>query len=427
VKVIESLDQSTPLQNSPSYVLCLLTVLVPSWVKSQDALGVSLPNGFTGNSAPGPSFYNDGFDLTGIRGNLNLNASYNSNVNNGQAGGVVAGPERDDVVVSAALGLNYARENRDWSLGANLNASTNTFLSETEFNAVNYSLGGNGSYTGPSYNLAFNANYASQEGVNRLNAQFIEQSNYSLGLNLGYSLSPLTSLQFSWGHNGTITQTDGFNDVSGNNFNLAAQWQATPLISIAPGVRYSVSTGNGGVGAVPGAGGFGDFTMIGPSISVNYLVEQTISLQSTVSYNFSEAPSGVESTQSNWSLSLNYQRELWGMNLGMVRGTQANFLQGGGFDLTTSYNVGYNRQLGFMNGNFGLNAGYITRDAEDGGILVGNARNSDFVNVGATLSFPILAERANFNLNASWRKQIADDDDLSFDAFTIGTGLSWAF
>lgn len=372
-------------------------------------------DGFVDQGGSVPSlFVDEGVDLTGISGQFSLNALYNSNVNNGNARGADR-PEQSSVVITPNLSLNYTRQNEDWTLGGGVTISRRQILDQSDLNATNYSLQGSATYSGAALSVGGNVRFASSEGVNRLNADFVQQETIATGLTADYRISPLTSVSVGWNYSrGTGAQLV---DVESYNTNASVLWQATPLLSIGPGLRYAVRTGGQALG---------DLTQIGPTISVNYQLGTVLSISSTFGYNRTETPARDEDVnRTNWSVALNYQRERWAVNLGMNRDIQPVFIAGGGFDLTTSYTLGYTRRLGF--GQLGVNLSYNHRDPEDSGVVVGNARDSEFLNLRASLSFPVFAERANFNIFAGWNEQTANDGDFSWDGYQIGSGLSYSF
>lgn len=398
--------------------LSALLMLSPFHVGfSQDVLREmpTLPTGFMEQSSAGPDLFGE-TDLSNLHGSVALNVLYNSNVNNGTDDGVGPRKKESDTLVSPGLNLSYVRENQEWRLGADASVTHQQFLSESQFNTTNYSLNAFGGYQSKILVATFNASYSSQGGVNRINGAFLEQNTFSTGLMARYQFSGLTSLLLSWNQSDTDSQTGGFNDMSSNTVNLSALWQATPLLSIGPGVRYGVRSGDQ-------TGG--DFTVVGPTIRFDYTLQETLKLRSSIGYDFTDSPSG-DSTLMNWSASLDYTRGLWGLSLSAVRDTQATFVAGGGFDLSTAYQLAYSRQLGF-GGVLGLNASYNVRDPESGGVAVGNARDSEFIRLGASLSFPVFADRANFNTNLSWNEQSAQDGNFTWDGFQAGAGLSWSF
>lgn len=378
----------------------------------------SIASGSDGFVDPGGSvpslFVDEGVDLTGLRGQVSLNALYNSNVNNGNARGDNR-PEQSSAVITPTLSLNYTRQNKDWSLGGGVNISHRLILDQSDLNATNYSLQGTANYSGAALSIGGNVRFASSEGVNRLNADFVQQETIATGLTANYRVSPLTSISAGWNYSrGTGAQLI---DVESYDTNASVLWQATPLLSIGPGIRYAVRTGGQALG---------DLTQIGPTITANYQLGTVLSISSTFGYNRTETPAQDEDVnRTNWSVSLNYQRERWAVNLGLNRDIQPVFIEGGGFDLTTSYTLGFSRRLGF--GQLGVNLSYNQRDPEDGGVVVGNARDSEFLNLRASLSFPVFAERANFNIFAGWNEQSANDGEFSWDGYQIGSGLSYAF
>ncbi len=368
------------------------------------------PSGFTQDDsafAPGPTQQ----DFT-MNGSVTL--AYNSNVRQGIAG--EGNSSSGDLTLSPRVGFNYLRRRDQWQLGVNAGGSYRFNFDNDDLDGFNGSIGFFGGYQSTKVVASFSTNFSSSSGVNQISGGFLEQISYSNSLVASYRFSGRTSLMASWNRSANYTQTSGFDDTSSSTFNLSAVWQATPLINIGPGIRYSRREGESG-----------DVTSIGPSLSVNYDLSDRVKLRSSIGANYGELPSGEDTEFVNWSLSMNYRppSALWNLNLSMIQDYQSTFVEGGGFDEVTSYQLGWGRKI--RRANVGLSLAYRVTDPQETPLSVDNGRDSDFFSINATLGMRVFRDEVTFNTGISWQDQSASNQNYSYDGFQYRASLTWQF
>jgi hypothetical protein len=378
---------------------------------AQDALS-DLPSGF----------YEFTADVIGEEeeqsiGNLDLKLSirtlYDTNVTQGNDIG--PRPEESDFLVQPTLAGSYEIGPGNWQIGVTGSYARINYLETDEFNANVYSAGLLGQYQTGKITASVKTRFANNAGVNRFVGAFLEQRTFSNSAKINYRLSSKTSAEVSWTQQSIENQTDGFVDTSSNTLNAAALWQATPLVRLGPGFRYGVRTG------------FEDseFTAVGPLLRADYNLSAKIDLTSSVGLDFAETPSG-ENELFNWRVGLNYRASaLWGVNLKMVRDTQATLITGGGFDQISSYSFGYTRKI--RRANLQLRVAYVDIDPQGSTGAALGFRDSTSVDYTASLGFPIIGDEVNLNVNLAWRDFTTVDDLQSWDGFGSGLSLAWRF
>jgi hypothetical protein len=288
------------------------------------------------------------------------------------------------------------------------------------FNVTNYSFGLNGGYVSGRAKLLFNAGYASTGGVNRFVGDFLEQTSVSSRLTGDYTISPKTSFELSLRQNSNGIETQGFADTSSTTFLVAGLWKATPLVRLGPGFRYGIRTAEVG-GAIQDQ----EFTVAGPALRLDYKLSTKVNLISNVGLGFADTPSGDDELL-NFRVGLNYRASLlWGLNLSMIRDTQATLFAGGGFDQITSYRFGYTRKIRSARLNLGMS--YEDRGPQGVTQVVAGFRDSSFLNYTASLGLPILGDAVDLSLNLAWRDFDTADTTQSWNGLQSGLSLAWSF
>ena len=394
-------------------VLSLICLPVSS-VFAQDVVGEmpSLPSGFSDSEAL--LYAADSAKPGALSFSLGLRAQYDSNVNLGSGNGL---EEVDsDLVITPSLGASYLLRNSRFQLGLNSNVSYKYYQNRDDYNAANYSLGIFGGYRSKKLVASFTAGVSTGSGVNRLVGGFAEQLSLSSGLLASYRFSPKTSLVASWNQSQTYSQSGGFGDTSSVNYGLSGLWQATPLLSVGPGIRYAVRT----------AADDEELTSIGPTLRLNYDLSTKVKLRSTVGYSRSDLPSAGSKSSSNWSVGLSYNASaLWGLDFTMVKDTQAALSAGSGFDESTSYRINYRRKI--RRAQLSLGMSYNDRSPFDDFSDFGVARDSEYLSVTAGLSMPVFKNQAALSLDFSISDQSNSTSDSSWDSWQAGVGLTWQF
>ena len=351
---------------------------------------------------------------------LGLLSRYDSNVTLGNPQGRFE--EESDFFIQPSLKSSFqlGSGSGEWRFGVKGEVARMDFNELDRFNVTNYSFGLNGGYQSGRAKLLFNVGYAVTGGVNRFVGNFFEQTIVSSRLTGEYALSPKTSFALSLAQNLDGSETSGFADTSSTTFRVGALWQVTPLIRLGPGFRYGIRTAEIG-GPVQDA----ELTVAGPALRLDYKLSTKVNLISNIGLGFADTPSGDDELL-NWQVRLNYRASsLWGLNLSMVRDTQATLFAGGGFDQVSSYRFGYTRKIRSAL----LNLGVSYEDREPQGVtqVVSGFRDSSFLNYSASLGFPVFGNEADLSLDLAWRDFDTADSLQSWNGFQSGLSLKWLF
>jgi hypothetical protein len=351
---------------------------------------------------------------------LGLLSRYDSNVTLGAPDGIIE--EESDFLIQPSLKSSFqlGSGSGDWRFGLKGEVTRMNFNELDRFNVTNYSFGLNGGYESGRAKLLFNAGYASMGGVNRFVGDLLEQTSVSSRLKGEYTISPKTSLELSLSQNSVTSETSGFADTSSTTFLVAGLWQATPLIRLGPGFRYGHRTAEVG-GPIQDQ----ELKVAGPSLRLDYKLSTKVNLTSNVGLGFADTPSGDDELL-NWQVGLNYRASsLWGLNLRMIRDTQATLFAGGGFDQVSSYRFGYTRKIRSAR----LNLGVSYEDREPQGVteVVAGFRDSGYLNYTASLGFPVFGEEADLSLDLAWRDFDTAESVQSWNGFQSGLSLKWLF
>ncbi|MDA7937262.1 hypothetical protein N9B87_01015 [bacterium] len=349
---------------------------------------------------------------------LGLLSRYDSNVTLGAPEGRFE--EESDFLIQPSLKSSFqlGSGSGEWRFGLKGNVTRMDFNELDRFNVTNYSFGLNGGYQSTRAKLLFNAGYASTGGLNRFVGSFFEQTNVSSRLSGEYTISPKSSFELSLRQNSVGSETQGFADTSSTTFRVAALWKATPLIRLGPGFRYGVRTAEVGLQDQ-------ELTVAGPVLRLDYKLSTKVSLTSNVGLGFADTPSGDDELL-NWRVGLNYRASsLWGLNLRMVRDTQATLFAGGGFDEVSSYRFGYTRKIRSARLNLGVS--YEDRAPQGSTQVVAGFRDSGFLNYTASLGLPVFGDEVDLSLDLAWRDFDSADTLQSWNGLQSGLSLAWSF
>ncbi|MDB4790201.1 hypothetical protein OAG64_00990 [Akkermansiaceae bacterium] len=349
---------------------------------------------------------------------LGLLSRYDSNVTLGAPEGRFE--EESDFLIQPSLKSSFqlGSGSGEWRFGLKGEVTRMNFNELDRFNATNYSFGLNGGYQSTRAKLLFNAGYASTGGLNRFVGSFFEQTNVSSRLSGEYTISPKSSFELSLRQNSVGSETQGFADTSSTTFRVAALWKATPLIRLGPGFRYGVRTAEVGLQDQ-------ELTVAGPVLRLDYKLSTKVSLTSNVGLGFADTPSGDDELL-NWRVGLNYRASsLWGLNLRMVRDTQATLFAGGGFDEVSSYRFGYTRKIRSARLNLGVS--YEDRAPQGSTQVVAGFRDSGFLNYTASLGLPVFGDEVDLSLDLAWRDFDSADTLQSWNGLQSGLSLAWSF
>lgn len=394
-------------------VAALMLSFFPLTSEGQDVVG-NLPKLPTGFYEAANSVVEDESSLGDFDFSLGIVSLYDSNVTQGNDSGGRA--EESDLLIQPTLRASYRLGNSRWHLGTRATVSRLTYLESEDFDSTNYSLRVYGGYQSKKLVASFSSTYASNGGVNRLAGDYLEQQTFSNGLLASYRFSPKTSLLASWDHSLTRNDTDGFDDSSSSTFGLSAVWRATPLLNVGPGIRYGVRSSRDDE----------EFTVIGPTLRLDYQLSTKVKLRSSIGLDYSDSPFGSDDALFNWSVSLNYKAsERWGFDLRMIRDTRATLSAGGGFDQTSAYSLNYWRKI--RRSKLQLGVSYEDRSPQDALVAGGGVRDSNFFRLSASVTTPVYKDEASLSFNVSWQDLSASQREVSWDGFQAGVGLQWNF
>ncbi|MDA7608231.1 hypothetical protein N8589_01515 [Akkermansiaceae bacterium] len=349
---------------------------------------------------------------------LGLLTRYDSNVTLGAPEGRF--DEESDFLIQPSLKSSFqlGSGSGEWRFGLKGEVTRMDFNELDRFNATNYSFGLNGGYQSSRAKLLFNAGYASTGGLNRFVGALFEQTSVSSRLTGDYTISPKSSLELSVNQSSQESVTSGFADTSSTTFRVAALWKATPLIRLGPGFRYGVRTAEVGLQDQ-------ELTVAGPVLRLDYKLSTKVSLTSNIGLGFADTPSGDDELL-NWRVGLNYRASsLWGLNLRMVRDTQATLFAGGGFDQVSSYRFGYTRKIRSARLNLGVS--YEDRAPQGSTQVVAGFRDSGFLNYTASLGLPVFGDEVDLSLDLAWRDFDSADTLQSWNGLQSGLSLAWSF
>ena len=351
---------------------------------------------------------------------LGLLSRYDSNVTLGDPDGIIK--EESDFLIQPSLKSSFqlGSGSGEWRFGVKGDVTRMEFNEVDRFNVTNYSFGLNGGYQSGRAKLLFNVDYASTGGVSRFIGDLFEQTSVSSRLTGQYTISPKTSLELSVRQSSQESETSGFADTSSTTFLVAGLWRATPLIRLGPGFRYGLRTAEVG-GPIQDQ----ELTVVGPALRLDYKLSTKVSLTSNVGLGFADTPSGDDELL-NWQVGLNYRASsLWGLNLSMIRDTQATLFAGGGFDQVSSYRFGYTRKIRSARLNLGVS--YEDRTPQGVTQVVAGFRDSSFLNYTASLGVPVFGDDADLSLDLAWRDFDTADSLQSWNGFQSGLSLKWLF
>ena len=351
---------------------------------------------------------------------LGLLSRYDSNVTLGAPDGIIE--EKSDFLIQPSLKSSFrlGSGSGEWRFGLTGEVARMNFQELDRFNVTNYSFGLNGGYQSGRAKLLFNGGYASTGGVNYFVGDLFEQTGVSATLKGEYTISPKTSLELSLSQNSITSETSGFADTSSTTFLVAGLWKATPLIRLGPGFRYGIRTAEVG-GPIQDQ----ELTVAGPALRLDYKLSTKVNLTSNIGLGFADTPSGDDELL-NFRVGLNYRASsLWGLNLSMIRDTQATLFAGGGFDQVSSYRFGYTRKIRSAR----LNLGVSYEDREPQGVtqVVAGFRDSGYLNYTASLGLPVFGDEADLSLDLAWRDFDTADSLQSWAGFQSGLSLKWLF
>ncbi|MCF7733911.1 MAG: hypothetical protein K9N23_19645 [Akkermansiaceae bacterium] len=374
------------------------------------------PNGFTngvpqylvGGGAGGPIL--DGFSFSG-----NFSGTYDSNVTRSPGG--VNSPVQDDFIFALGGTVAYMSTATDWTFGGSYTGSYNQYVEQTNYSGYNQSLSLLGNYDGARLSASLSCGIAYQQGPNRYYASnFVEQTSFRPALTLSYRYSPKTSIRGNIGYSFSTTNQNVYNDTTSLNLGLAALWKYSELTEFGPGVRYSYQSG----------GSSNSRTAISPEMLLNYRLTTKVRLNSTIGVDFASYENGRSADPSlTGAIGLNYQAsEIWGLNLALYQGYQADTVNSNVFTEVSSVRLGYRQKIRRATLNLGASYEVDTYDnPTNSGI---NRPDGDYFSVDGSLGMAIFSNstQASLFLRYSDRSGGINND---WDSVQTGLSLSRSF
>lgn len=384
---------------------------------AQDALKpivATAPSGFNKPPGSGPADLADMLD--GFSCGAVFTTLYDSNVT--QSPGLPVAPVEDDIVMSIAPSVRYRSLGKEWFVAAQAGFAYNEYFELSQYSGFDYHAGFQVGYDGPKLNTTFGFNYSFDQGVNRYYSSFIEQNSFSTSLSASYELSAKTSLDSSVGFSWNDPTTGASGGTENFNLQTAAMWQATPLIRIGPGIRYSMQSGDYQ----------SDRTTLGPILRANYRLSTKVSLNSQLGLDFVEykGAGGGSDESVSASIGLNYQASrLWGLSFSLLRATEADGSTPGAYREVLSIQTGVHRRI--RRATLQLSLGWETNDYVRPVAALGTPGSRDFLTIGSTLSMPVFSNRAVASVFFRYANEDSAAFTQSWDGCQFGFSIGASF
>jgi len=413
-------------------VLAVLLSLGPAALPAH-AAGVVLPtapSGFSGQ--PGEPGEPGGFPgnpsglaagawageeiLDGFSFDSSLTGTYDSNVT--RSPGPPYAPTQSDFILGLGGNLKYLSKSPNWTFGGNYRGSYNQYFEQTDFSGYSQGTGVVVNYDSPKISAALTAGIAYDQGSNTYyNSSFVQLTTVNSALSVRYRFSPKTFLAGNASQSFITASGGNYVDTKAYDLGLAALWKYSPLTELGPGIRYTYREGNPQTGR----------STIGPTLSLNYKLSKKVTMNSRVGMDFVSYETGGSADPTlSASIGLNYQAsKLWGMNLSLLRDTQANPSLAGAFYEVNALRLGYHRKIRRAILNLGV--GYRTYATEIPQNTAGySTPDRDYFNIDASLGMPVFANTTQARVFVSYRDQNSDAQN-SWDAVRFGLGISRSF
>lgn len=313
--------------------------------------------------------------------------------------------------------MSYLSRPAIWTYGGVYSGGYSQYFRKTDLSGYFQNSGAWLNYDdGGPLSATLNVGLGFGSGANRYYQDFVEQLSLNYGISARYAISQKASVAGSFSQSLTSARDSTYSDTSSFNIGTSLLWRYSPVLEFGPGVRYTYRSGEHG----------DDRTSIGPTLTVNYVLNSVISMNSQVGMDFSDNGSGGSSDPSfSTSMGLNYHpSELWGLNLSLYRDMQADPAIDGGFTEITALNLGYYRKVRRAMLNLGV--GYEINNPETNRFTRGTKGDLDFFTLNASLSMPIFSNTCNASVFMRYQDQSSDSSD-SWDSYQAGFSISHSF
>jgi hypothetical protein len=398
----------------PRFLLPFLFASLPAASPSQDLMVplLSAPSGYGSDRDWLPPTAAE--SLSGWSFGAGTGLTYDSNSNPGPNGSSDSG----DTIWTVSTSAAYRTRGTEWSLGARAALDHALYFSDSDLGGFGYNGGLDFGYNGGPLAVLGTFGYSFDQGVNRLYGGYLESHRFNTGLSASYQISPKTSLTSRFGYNWTDPEEGDFTKTEQTTFDIAALWRVSPLLSVGPGFAYNYTTGDTQQGR----------TGYGPIVRAQYRLGAKIALDGTMGVEFVDYDgAGGTDTSFTTGLGISYQASpLWGMNLGIYRGTVADGAVAGAYRESLAVRMGYNRQIRRASLNLGL--GYETNTTRyPSGLDTGVDGAGDFITFDASLGMPVFQNRVLASTFFNWREEVDGNSLYDTDGYQIGVRLSTGF
>ena len=395
----------------PLLVITLPAFLLPLVADAQDfeAPLVAPPSGFS--ELPAGVLPAGNELLQGLAYSVSSGYTYDSNLFQGS--GQPGSPIENDIILSFSPGMTYRTQGSTWTLGLVGSLNYSSFLDHDDLGGLGYNTAVDFSYSQKPLTMAASLAYGLDQGVNRnYGSKYVENERFHGSFRASYSLSPKTSIDARLGHSISVPD-GGFATTESTNFDITAMWKATPLIAVGPGIGWGWQGGDTQATR----------ETVGPLLRLTYKLSQKVALDGNFGVDFAEfGGSGRSDTSFSNRLGLNYRASsLWGMNLSLSQGTEADGASAGNFRETTAWRIGVDRRI--RRATLGLGLSYEINDAVTPTGAAG-AGQRDYLRFDSSLSMPVFWQRAQATTFISWNQESGSRE---WDGFRFGVSLSAAF
>lgn len=352
--------------------------------------------------------------LDGLGLSASLTGTYDTNPSQGY------GPAEDsgqgDFFLTLGGAVSYLSRASTWTYGASYSGGYSQYFNQSDLSGYSQSAGGTVNYDGGPLSATFNLGINFGSGANRYYASVVDEISYNYGLSARYRISRKTSLTGDLSQRFTSASGDGNSDTDSFDLGAAALWRYSPLTEFGPGIRYTSDSGHSGQ----------DRTSIGPTLTVNYELSKKVSLNSRVGMDFAEYGDGETADPAlSMSIGLNYRASrLWGMNLALMRDTQASYAAAGEFEELTSLRLGYNRKIRRAVWNLGM--GLETRSTENPDNTEPERADRDYLTFDTSLGMPVFADTCSASVFMRYSDQDGAAEE-SWDSLQTGFSISRSF
>lgn len=363
-----------------------------------------------------PSATADGGELTDLLSDLTIylatSGYYDSNIN--QSGGTLASPRQQDFVLSLSPSIQWTRGTSLWDVTLGASGSYGQPIDYSDGTTTSQAFSAAGNYHAGRLDLGGNLSQSFNEGSNRFYGASVAQTSYGLGLSAAYEISPKSSIVSSF--NSSWSEPDsGLGSTENQSANVSAMWKYSPLLRFGPGLGYSNASG---------AYQFAR-TTVGPTLSANYRLSKKVSLTGVVGLDYASQGDAGSSQSVSGSLAAAYAlNPLWGFNLSLSRGVNADASQSGVFRQDTGLQFGVTHRIRRVNAALGL--GYV-----NSGYLVSTGATSpaaiDFFTSDFSLSLPFMDKKASVTVFVRYKDSASDNLAQDWNGVQTGFSLGYRF